>query len=181
MGDFISGLIRLILKFILLLVVVYFGFVVVTLIINDMQERFFAEEETEMVEEKKETMTEKEDREIQEEMVRVEKMMPAPKKSKAKSERATMFDTPRDCVSKRNFKVKLIEDSKYVIAEELDPQLEEYGFTTDLTVVFIAEDNAYYTDQVVKVPRGKCVRQIGVYKSTYFLYNDKTLPIVEIM
>ena len=74
-----------------------------------------------------------------------------------------------------------IIDSRYVIAEELDPDLEEYGFTTDLTVVFIDENDEYYTDQVIKIPRGKCARQIGVYKSTHFMYKDKTLPIVKIM
>ena len=94
---------------------------------------------------------------------------------------ATMFDAPRECVTSNNFKVEIILDERYVIAEELNPDLEEYGFTTDLTVVFIDEDNSYYTDQVVKVPHGKCARQIGVYKSDHYKYNDKTLPIVKIM
>ena len=41
MDDFLSGLIRLLFKLIVLVAVVYWGFVVVTLIWNDMNNRFF--------------------------------------------------------------------------------------------------------------------------------------------
>lgn len=179
MDNFLSGLIRLLFKFIVLVAVVYLGFVVVTLIWNDMNNRFLSDDEetTEVVESASES--------VAEDMPMLEpEPKPAPKKSTTKKKNngpATMFDAPRECVTSRPLKVVDIFDSRYVIAKELRPGLEEYGATTDLTVVFIDENNEYYTDQVIRIPKGKCARQIGVYKSDHYLYDDKTLPIVEIM
>ena len=183
MDGFLSGLIKLLFKLILLVAVVYFGFVVVTLIWNDMNNRFLSddEESTEVVESVPNV--------ADEDMPMLEpepepKPAPAPKKSTTKKKSngpATIFDAPRECVTSRPLKVVDILDSRYVIARELHPGLEEYGATTDLAVVFIDENNEYYTDQVIKIPSGKCARQIGVYKSTHFMYDDKTLPIVKIM
>jgi hypothetical protein len=68
-----------------------------------------------------------------------------------------------------------------VIAKELDPEIDDYNIPTGLEVVFIDENDEYYTEQVIKIPSGKCARQIGVYKSDHYLYDDKTLPIVKIM
>lgn len=178
MGDFISNLIKLLLKMILLLVVLYVGFVVVVMIVRDFEGRFLNKgEQTEVVADSVAVAD-----------APTPEIVPKPK-AKAKSIKretpspATMFDEPRGCVTSNNLKVEIILDGKYVIAEELDPVWESRGYqmTTDLTVVFIDEDNTYYTDQIVKIPKGKCARQIGVYKSDHYLYDDKTLPIVEIM
>ena len=172
MGDFISNLIKLLLKMILLLVVLYVGFVVVVMIVRDFEGRFLNEgEQTEVVADS---------------VAVADAPMPKAKAKSTKKEKpspATMFDEPRGCVTSNNLKVEIILDGKYVIAEELDPVWESRGYqmTTDLTVAFIDEDNTYYTDQIVKIPKGKCARQVGVYKSDHYLYDDKTLPIVEIM
>ena len=176
MGDFISGLIKLLFKMILLLVLVYVGFVVVSMITKDFKRRFLGEsEQTELVADSVDVA----------DVPKVEPTTKSEEKStkKQKSGPATMFDVPRECVTSNNFKVEIILDERYVIAEELDPEMESYGFLlpSGVTVVFIDEDNSYYTDQVVKVPHGKCARQIGVYKSDHYKYNDKTLPIVKIM
>lgn len=185
MDNFISGLIRLLLKLIALVAVVYLGFVVVNVIWNDFNNRFLSDDEetTEVVESASES--------VAEEMPMLEpepKSVSAPASSSKKSITKkksngpeTIFDAPRECVTSRPLKVVDILDSRYVIAKELRPGLEEYGATTDLTVVFIDENNEYYTDQVIRIPKGKCARQVGVYKSTHLLYDDKTLPIVEIM
>ena len=163
---------------ILLLVVLYVGFVVVVMIVRDFEGRFLNEgEQTEVVADSVAVAD-----------APALEIAPKPK-VKAKSTKretpspATMFDEPRGCVTSNNLKVEIILDGKYVIAEELDPVWESRGYqmTTDLTVAFIDEDNTYYTDQIVKIPKGKCARQIGVYKSDHYLYDDKTLPIVEIM
>ena len=176
MGDFISNLIKLLLKMILLLVVLYVGFVVVVMIVRDFEGRFLNEgEQTEVVADSVAVVD-----------APAPEVTPKPKAKSTKKEKpspATMFDEPRGCVTSNNLKVEIILDGKYVIAEELDPEMESYGFLlpSGVTVVFIDEDNSYYTDQVVKVPHGKCARQIGVYKSDHYKYNDKTLPIVKIM
>ena len=180
MDNFISGLIRLLLKFIVLVVVVYLGFVVVTMILNDINNRFLSNDDkaTEVVESASEAVDE-DDMPIIEPKSDPKKVVA--EKKKKNNGPATMFDKPRNCVTSRPLKVVDIFDSRYVIAKELFEGLEKYGATTDLTVVFIDENNTYYTDQIITIPKGKCVRQIGVYKSTHYLYGDKTLPIVRIM
>lgn len=182
MGDFISGMIRLILKMIVLLVVVYVGFVVVTIILDDIDRRFLSDDEDES--EQTELVEEKDVDEVDVVEPKLEPALAFKKSTTTKKKNngpATIFDEPRDCVTSKSLKVEDIFESKYVVAKELFEGLEEYGATTDLTVVFIDNNNTYYTDQVITIPRGKCVRQIGVYKSTHYLYNDKTLPIVKIM
>ena len=173
MGDFISNLIKLLLKMILL-VVLYVGFVVVVMIVRDFEGRFLNEgEQTEVVADSVAVAD-----------APAPEVTPKPKAKSTKKEKpspATMFDEPRGCVTSNNLKVEIILDGKYVIAEELDPRFDSVDIPTGLEVVFIDEDNTYYTDQIVKIPKGKCARQIGVYKSDHYLYDDKTLPIVEIM
>lgn len=181
MDNFISGLIRLLLKLIALVAVVYLGFVVVNVIWNDFNNRFLSDDEetTEVVESASES--------VAEDMPMPEpepKPASAPKKSTTKKKNngpATMFDAPRECVSSNRFEVETILNSRYVIAKELDPAVDDYNIPTGLQVVFIDENNEYYTEQVIKIPKGKCARQIGVYKSDHYMYDDKTLPIVEIM
>ena len=180
MDNFISGLIRLLFKCIVLVAVVYLGFVVVTMILRDIDHRFLSDDEegTEVVEPAGESIGD-------EDMPMLEpEPKPAPKKSTAKKKSngpETIFDAPRECVSSNRFEVETILNSRYVIAKELDPEIDDYNIPTGLEVVFIDENDEYYTEQVIKIPSGKCARQIGVYKSTHFMYDDKTLPIVKIM
>ena len=39
----------------------------------------------------------------------------------------------------------------------------------------------YYDDQMIEVPKGKCMRQIGVYEYQTKSENWKTVPIVQLM
>ena len=39
---------------------------------------------------------------------------------------------------------------------------------------------SYYDDQIIKIPSGKCVKQIGVYKYQTKDGFEKTVPIVDI-
>ena len=50
------------------------------------------------------------------------------------------------------------------------------SFYGNLTVV-IQSDNqdVFYDDQIIKVPAGKCMRQIGVYS-----YSSYTYPVVRL-
>ena len=179
MDDFITNAIKLLIKFILLVVLLYLGFMMVMSIVDDARHRFGHEEAVAVREE-----TTDEDDMTEVEPVDVPEVEPVAKKKSnkvAKNSPLTMFDEARECVGSNDFKVETIIDGRYVIAKELFKGLEEYGSTTDLTVVFIDNGNNYYTDQVVKIPRGKCARQVGVYKSDHFLYDDKTLPVVRIM
>ena len=94
----------------------------------------------------------------------------------------TMFVEPRDCVGSGMFKVVEILESGDAIAEEVDPSFSYSEITTDLVVVFIDEGkNSFYDNQKITISRGKCAKQVGVYKSDSYKYRDKTLPVVKIM
>lgn len=84
----------------------------------------------------------------------------------------TLFKSEGDCISTRDFRVFQVLDDGNALADE------EY---TGLVVLFFAEkDNAYYDDQIINIPYGKCARQIGVFKYTTQENIEKTVPIVAI-
>lgn len=52
----------------------------------------------------------------------------------------------------------------------------------DLIMLLHTDDNvAFYDEQVIKIPAGKCARQIGVYEYTNRADMVRTVPIVKIM
>ncbi len=95
----------------------------------------------------------------------------------------TFFEQPGEVLSTKPFEVLQVLDDNHALAYELkwEPVLEKY-ITTDL-LVLLTNDNGeyYYDDQKVKVPKGKCVRQVGIYKYQSKSKNWKTVPIVKIM
>ena len=61
-------------------------------------------------------------------------------------------------------------------------EIEEYDLPTGIVVLLINKDGKYYyDDQVIKIPAGKCARQVGVYTYPTKMEIEKTVPIVEIM
>lgn len=52
-------------------------------------------------------------------------------------------------------------------------------FSNGITVLFLADENkSFYDEQKIKVPKGECAVQIGIYK--YYDVTNKTVPIVTI-
>lgn len=91
----------------------------------------------------------------------------------------TLFETPGDCISTNDFEIFQVLDSNHALAHELDEMLD---ISTDLVVLFRNEaSNTFYDEQRIKVPNGKCVRQIGVYRYETTSGSYKTVPIVDIM
>ena len=64
---------------------------------------------------------------------------------------------------------------------EWNAVLESYMSTGLL--VLLTNDNGeyYYDDQVIEVPKGMCMRQVGIYKYQTRMEIDKTVPIVKLM
>ena len=97
----------------------------------------------------------------------------------SKDDRIKLFEEPTDCVSTMTFRIKHVIDEYYAEAEEVKRSTysDEYmSFYGNLTVV-IQSDNqdVFYDDQIIKVPAGKCMRQIGVYSDSYYTY-----PVVKL-
>lgn len=88
-----------------------------------------------------------------------------------------LFEEEGKAISTNSFEVFQVLDSGDALANEI----KEYGIPTGLTVLFLNEDGAsYYDDKVIKVPKGKCVRQLGIFKYTSKAEMEKTVPIVGI-
>lgn len=101
------------------------------------------------------------------------------KSSKPKDDNIKLFAAPTDCVSISVFRVYRVLNEYYAIAEEveyyssLDTYYAKYG---GIKVVIKSEEkNKYFDEQIIKLPAGKCMRQIGVYSK----YSD-TYPVVKI-
>lgn len=84
----------------------------------------------------------------------------------------TLFEQDGEIVSENSFEIYEVLDSGNALAWELDDKTE----SRDLQVMFLNdEEKHYYDKQIIKVPKGKCLKQIGVYKE----FTD-TYPIVAI-
>lgn len=90
-----------------------------------------------------------------------------------------LFDEPAECVSTSVFKIEEVIDEYYAIAEEVEYEsvLENYylKYGGIKVVIKSEEKNKYFDEQIIKMPAGKCMRQIGVYSK----YSD-TYPVVKI-
>lgn len=95
----------------------------------------------------------------------------------------TLFEKPGECVTTKPLEVMQVIDDNYALAYELeyDSYLKKYR-TTDL-LVLITNDNGeyYYDEQMIKIQKGKCFRQVGVYQYINRMDMTKTVPIVKIM
>ena len=95
----------------------------------------------------------------------------------------TLFDKPGDCLSTKSFEVMQVVDNNHALAHEVEwnEVLKRY-IPTDLLVLLTNDDGEYYyDDQIIKVSKGMCMRQIGVYKYQTREEFDKTVPIVKLM
>ena len=88
-----------------------------------------------------------------------------------------LFEAPTDCVSTSDFKIKEVIDEYFAIAEEVeyDYIFENYYFKYGgIKVVIKSEEkNKYFDEQIIKMPAGKCMRQIGVFSK----YSDTYLVV----
>lgn len=93
----------------------------------------------------------------------------------------TMFPEAGDCLSEKSFKVSQAFDNETALATELSDVIGEHEFYSGITVLFFCEGKNFYDDEIIRVPKGKCARQIGIYKYSTKIGDRKTVPIVEIM
>lgn len=90
----------------------------------------------------------------------------------------TLFEKEGECISENSFKVFQVLNSGEALANEVK---QGYLIPTGLAVLFLNEDGqSYYDDQVIKIPLGKCAKQIGIFKYSAKSGMEKTVPIVGI-
>ncbi len=92
----------------------------------------------------------------------------------------TLFEQPAESLSTHNFEIFQSIDKGTALAREINQS--KSWFDTGLLVLLIGDDGVYYYDeQIIDVPEGKCMRQVGVYTYTTKSEDRKTIPAVKIM
>ena len=90
----------------------------------------------------------------------------------------TLFEKEGECVSNNSFEVFQVLDTGDALANEIEPGL---SVATGVTVLFLNNGQAsYYDDQVINMPKGKCAKQVGIFKYKSNAGMERTVPIVEI-
>lgn len=87
-----------------------------------------------------------------------------------------MFENPGDClISKSNLKV----------FQTLKPNIAlatiNGDFSSGVYLVINNEGKSYYDNMIIKLPAGKCFKQIGTYQYQNKEESWKTVPVVQIM
>lgn len=74
-----------------------------------------------------------------------------------------------------------VVDQNYALAYEQEYSKNYYRHTGLLVLVTNDTGDYYYDKQVIEVPEGKCMRQVGVYEYQTKSNDWKTVPIVKLM
>ena len=97
----------------------------------------------------------------------------------------TLFDQPGECLNAKAFEVMQVVDNNHALAHEVEwnDVLERYVQTGLGLLVLVTNDNGeyYYDDQIIEVPDGMCMRQVGIYRYQTISDMEKTVPIVKLM
>lgn len=95
----------------------------------------------------------------------------------------TLFDQPCECLNAKAFEVMQVVDNNHALAHEVEwnELLEDYMQTGLLVLVTNDNGEYYYDDQIIEVPQGMCMRQVGIYRYQTRMDMEKTVPIVKLM
>lgn len=92
----------------------------------------------------------------------------------------TFFENPGEIIDETSFKVfQALGDGTALAEGKGDAHSSIY---LGINALLYNEEGApYYDEQVVTAPRGKCFRQVGIYRYSAKNGMDKTVPIIMVM
>lgn len=100
------------------------------------------------------------------------------KNSSAQKEDIVMFDSPRNAVPGKSFKVIQVLPDGNALANVDNVYDDNFG----VVVLFLGDEStSYYDDQKIEIPKGKVAKQIGNYSYMSRMNIEKTVPVVKIM
>lgn len=100
------------------------------------------------------------------------------KNSSAQKEDIVMFDSPRNAVPGKSFKVVQVLPGGNALARIDNVYDDNFG----IVVLFLGDEStSYYDDQKIEIPKGKVAKQIGNYSYMSRMNTEKTVPVVKIM
>lgn len=89
-----------------------------------------------------------------------------------------IFEKPGDIIDIQEFKVfQVVEKNAALVTENTDYD-SNFG-----SIYMLNNDDGkyYYDDEIIKIPEGKVVRQLGIYRYPTQNKMIKTVPIIAIM
>ena len=97
----------------------------------------------------------------------------------------TYFDEPRDIIKESSVKViqVIARDAALVNGDSnLAGGTSLKGMYLGPVYLIVSKiSDSFYDDQIIKLPKGKVFRQVGVYRYTTTKDREKTVPIISIM
>lgn len=100
------------------------------------------------------------------------------KNSSAQKEDIVMFDSPRNAVPGKSFKVVQVLPDGNALARIDNVYDDNFG----IVVLFLGDEStSYYDNQKIEIPKGKVAKQIGNYSYMSRMKIEKTVPVVKIM
>lgn len=89
-----------------------------------------------------------------------------------------LFEQPQETIEAESLIVRQVlqDGSALATAEDFD-RYSIWGMTV---MIKAKKGTAYYDEQTISIPSGKCLKQIGTYRYTTSRGMEKTVPVVEI-
>ena len=105
----------------------------------------------------------------------------APNVQEEDNDEMIFFEEEGECLSNQPFEVFQVLGDDIALAREIDKQYSSWNSTTDLLILLVNDEGEYYyDDQVITIPTGMCMRQIGIYRYPTAGGDEKTVPIAKI-
>ncbi len=92
-----------------------------------------------------------------------------------------LFESPKQVMNAESFKVIQVLPNGSALATYKEFSRKAGDLEYGTVVLFQASENSsYYDDQVIKLPKGKCFKQIGTYRYVTRQEMEKTVPVIGI-
>lgn len=93
-----------------------------------------------------------------------------------------LFEKPGKCISTNNFRVFQALSAGYALAIELEKGTYSNMESASGKTVLLKDANGreFEDEEIVKMPKGKCAREVGTYRYTQSNGNKKEVPVIEI-
>lgn len=86
------------------------------------------------------------------------------------------MDAAGQVMSVQEYKIDSVTEQGYAIAKALSnrfPEPENSLYYGIKVLICPIENTIFYDDKIIKAPKGKCFREVGVYKK-----RDETIPVI---
>ena len=95
--------------------------------------------------------------------------------SNTPSKDVVLFEQPTQEIKAEKFEVMQVLPDGSALATIEGFKYDNYG----TIVMFLNNGNGFFDDQIIEIPKGKCVKQIGTYQYMTRMEMQKTVPVVD--